>query len=66
MLGDSDEDDDSDIDRPPLSEADVRKKANKQRSKVKKPRTSEEIEAFRRINEQKSKDKGLKKQIKPQ
>ena len=43
MLGNSDEDDDSDVDRPPLSEADVRKKANKQRSKVKKARTDEEI-----------------------
>ena len=51
MLGGSDEEDDSDVDRPPLSEADVRKRANKQRSKVKKPRSPEELEAFRRINE---------------
>jgi hypothetical protein len=37
-------DNDSDVDRPPLTEADHRRKANKARSKVKKKLTEEEIE----------------------
>ena len=54
LLGGSDGDDgDSDIDRPPLTEADRRRRANKQRSKVKTRLTLEEIEAFKRMNEEK-------------
>ena len=40
-------DNDSDVDRPPLTEADHRRKANKARSKVKKKLTEEEIEQHR-------------------
>ena len=57
-------DNDSDVDRPPLTEADLRRKANKQRSKVKQRLTIEEIEEYKRKNEQKKKDSDLKKKNK--
>ena len=43
-------DEDSDIDRPPLTEADLRRKINKQRSKIK-PLPNEKIEEYKKINE---------------
>lgn len=51
--GSGGEEGDSDIDRPPLTEADKRRKMNKQRSKVKTRLTLEEIEAFKKRNEEK-------------
>jgi len=49
-------DDDSDVDRPPLTEADRRRRENKQRSKVKPKPTLDQIEEYKRINEQKKRD----------
>lgn len=42
---------DSDVDRPPLTDADKRRRANKLRSKVKQRLTVEEIENFKKQNE---------------
>ena len=42
---------DSDVDRPVLSEADKRRRENKQRSKVKPKPTAEQLEEFKRISE---------------
>ena len=55
---------DTDEDRPPLSEADERRRANKQRSKVKHMPSPGRLQEFKTLNEAKLREKEIRKKNK--